>query len=154
MAGPGAAANDPAAKAPAKGVVVWIQGLACGALLTFAFPGVLLLGVLMAPSLVCLLIDRAPGHGLARAVGLACAAAALGPAWHLLLAGDTMATAAASLLDPLVLGLAWGAGASAWALCQVLPVVLKAVSDMRESARARAIEAEMASCRAEWDLEG
>jgi hypothetical protein len=53
-----------------------------------------------------------------------------------------------------VLGLAWGAGATAWALCQILAVLLRVVWDVREAARARAIEAELKASAAEWDLDG
>jgi hypothetical protein len=113
----------------------------------------LLLAVLMAPALICRLTESPARQGCTRAVALACAAAALGPAWRLWLAGDRMVVATASLLDPAVVGLAWGGGAIAWALCEVIPVVLAALGDAREAARARALEAEIRRIEAEWDLE-
>ena len=132
-----------------RGSALWIQGLACGAALTFAAPTVLLLGVLLAPALVCLLVQ--PGdRGLLRAVAVACTASSLSPVWHLWLAGDRLDHALASLSDPFVLLLAWGAGASAWALCQVIPVVLRGSWDMQNAARMRAMETELKSLHEQW----
>jgi hypothetical protein len=134
--------------------LIWLQGLGCGALLTFAAPMALLLGVLMAPSLATLVAEQEGERGTTRAVAFAGGAASLTPAWRLWSSGDSMEAAWASLLDPWVLGLAWGAGATAWALCQILAVLLRVVWDVREAARARAIEAELKASAAEWDLDG
>lgn len=134
--------------------ILWVQGLACGALLTFAAPTMLLIAVLFAPAAICLLAEPGPGRGLARAVALACGAASLAPLWHLWLAGGGMDQAIAALSDPRHVLLAWGAGASAWASCQVLPVILRSAWDLREAARARAMEAELGMYRETWDFEG
>ena len=152
MASEATTASQSGAVAKRRGSFLWVQGLACGLLLTFAAPMVLLLGVLAAPAIACALAGTGPGRGLARAVTLACAGASLHPAWHLWLSGGSWARALSSLADPLAILMAWGAGASAWALCQVLPVILQGVWDMREAARARAIEAELARFREDWTL--
>jgi hypothetical protein len=131
---------------------LWLQGLGCGALLTFAAPMALLLSVLFAPVALCSLAETGPRHSLRRPVALACAGAALHPAWRLWSSGDRMDQALSSLADPATLILAWGAGACAWAACQVTPVVLAGIWEWREAARARAIRAEIASLAAAWDV--
>ena len=135
------------------GSALWIQGLACGACLTFAAPTALLLSVLLAPVLVCILLNSGADRGLLRSVAVACAAASLSPVWHLWLAGDRFDQAIASLSDPFVLLLAWGAGASAWALCQLIPVLLCGSWDMQTAARVRTMEAELKKLNEEWLLD-
>lgn len=141
--------------APAKGAgsKMWMQGLGCGALLTFAAPTALMLGVLLAPAVLCLVVEPGPDRGQPRAVALGCAAASFGPVWHLWLAGDTLAQTFASLADLQTIILAWGAGACAWALCQVLPVVVRSGWDMAAGKKIREIEAELAQCQKDWRLD-
>jgi hypothetical protein len=141
------------APAQAKGSMLWLQGLVCGALLAFAPATALLLVVLLAPALACLATDTEPGRGMTRAVALACVAGALPPVWHLWMAHDTMEMALALLLQPLTLCLAWGAGACSWALCQVLPVLLQSLWNVRETVRARAIKTELKRLKDEWHLD-
>ncbi len=135
-----------------KGSLVWVQGMVCGALLAFATPTALMLGVLLAPALACFAGERTQAGTMTRGVALCCGAASIGPVWHLWHGGNRMGTALELLSDPLCLVLAWGAGACAWALCQVLPVVMRTTWEMRVAARAKAIAAELAACREEWDL--
>ncbi len=142
------------APARSKGSAIWLQGAACGALFAFAPATALLLGVMLAPALACLAADTEPGRGMTRAVAIACMAGALAPTWHLWMAHDQIAVAIALLCDPLSLTLAWGGGACAWALCQVLPAVLQGVWNVRESVRGYAIEAELKRLRDDWHLEG
>ena len=137
-----------------RGSTLWIQGLACGACLTFAAPTALMLSVLLAPALICLLVQSAANRGVVRAVAVACAAASLSPVWHLWLAGDRFEQALASLSDPFVPFLAWGSGASAWALCQVIPVVLRGSWDMQTAARIKTLETELKTLNEEWLLNG
>lgn len=137
----------------AKGSLLWLQGLVCGAILTFAPASAVMLGVLLAPAFLCLAADTEPGRGVTRAVTLACMAGALSPIWHLWMAHDSMEAAVVLLCDPMSLTMAWGAGACAWALCQVVPVLLQAVWNMRETIRAHAIEAELKRLREEWFIE-
>ena len=132
--------------------MLWVQGLASGALLTFAAPTAIVLAIVLAPAIACAIGERTANHAMARAVALCCAAAGLSPLWHLWMLGDHMEAALVILGDPYTVVLAWGAGASAWALCQILPVLIRAAWDIREATRARALEAEIARCREEWDL--
>ena len=133
--------------------MLWVQGLACGALLTFAAPMALLAGVLLAPAIACALAEQTGMRGVTRAMALCCGAAALAPAWHLLMAGDTMGMALAMLSEPLTVVIAWGAGACAWAACQVVPVLVRTGWEAREAARARGIAARLTQVGEEWDLE-
>ncbi len=135
-----------------KSSLMWVQGMVCGALLAFATPTAVMLGVLLAPALACVVGEPAQGRTMARGVALCCGAAAIAPVWHLWHGGNSMGTALELLSSPLCLVLAWGAGACAWALCQVLPVVVRTTWEMRMAARAKAVEVELAACRDEWDL--
>jgi hypothetical protein len=138
---------------PARRTPTWWQGLIAGVLLTFAPGMALLLTALLAPALATLAVDTEEELGMTRSVALACAAASLSPVWHLWSAGNTFGAAFALLADPVTLGLAWGCGASAWALCQVVPAVVENIWKAREALRAHAIEKEMAALREEWHLE-
>jgi hypothetical protein len=142
-------ASRPASR---KNTAIWLQGLACGALLAFASPTALLLAVMLCPAIACHLADTGAEKGTARAVGAACGAFTLSPLWHLWLAMDRMDAAIAILCTPVTLCLAWGAGAIAWALCQVLPVVIRTTWDAREALRAKTLAAELQTLREEWDL--
>ncbi len=132
---------------------MWLQGVACGALLAFAPAMALLLAVLMAPAMATLAADMEKSRGTTRSVAIACAAGALAPAWHLWLTHDEFGVALALLSDPLTLLLAWGSGACAWSLCQVVPALLQSVWSVREAVRAQRIEAEMKQIRDEWHLD-
>ena len=148
------AANMPEAGAPKRGFgsAIWIQGLACGALLTFATPTAVLLATLLAPAIVCLLANPGCERGLLRAVVSSCMAGSLGPLWHLWLGGGHMDDVVAILASPATLCLAWGGGASAWALCQILPVIVHTACEARESTRAKSIQIELDELTNEWSL--
>ena len=135
-----------------RGATVWVQGLACGALLTFATPTALLLGILLAPAILCILASPGAERGVFRAVASSCAAASLAPVWRLWMNGGHMDEVAAILASPSILCAAWGAGAAAWAMCQVLPVIIKTAWDIREANKAKTIEAELAQLNEEWGL--
>jgi hypothetical protein len=134
------------------GSLLWVQGLICGAMLAFATGAALLLGILLAPAGVALLADTQPGRPVARAVALGCSAFALGPVWRLWSAGGTMQAALDALATPSALIGPWLAGACGWALCELLPVLVKVALDARAAARIAALRAEEARFRAEWDL--
>ena len=132
----------------------WVQGAICGALLAFATPTALLIGILLAPALATAAVEQGPLRGTTRAVALCGAAATLSPAWRLWMQGGQMGAALDLLSDPLTIVLAWGAGACAWAACQVLPAIVAGVWNVREASRAKAIETELIRCREDWDFVG
>jgi hypothetical protein len=143
----------PRKRTRAKGGSHWFSGMACGALLAFATGVAVLLGVLLAPCAAAAVLESTPGRPVTRAMLLCGAAFVLAPVWHLVLAGDTMPATLDLLADPLVLGPAWLAGLTGWALCELLPVALRITSDLRATARISALAAEEAALRAEWDLD-
>jgi hypothetical protein len=141
-----------AAGTPGGGSWLWLQGLVCGAVLAFATPVALVICVLMAPGLAAAIFDPAPQRAMTRAVALACLAFTMGPVWHLILAGRVMTQAVDLVLDPEVVLPAWLAGACGWALCELLPVLLRSAADMRAAVRIAVLEKEAAALREEWDM--
>jgi hypothetical protein len=135
------------------GSLMWLQGLVCGAVLTFATPIAVLVGVLLAPTVPAAIMDPGPNRAMTRAVFLSGLAFTLGPLWKLIMDGRGMAAAVDLVSDPAVLGAAWLAGACGWALCEVLPVVLRSFAELRAVARMTALQAEAAKLREEWDLD-
>jgi hypothetical protein len=140
-----------AAAGKSGGSLMWLQGLVCGAVLAFATPVAVLTSVLLAPALMASVMDVQPGRPVAGA--LAGAAFTVGPLWHLILNGRTMPVALDLLADPAVIGPAWLAGACGWALCELLPVLLRGVADMQAAARTATLKAEEKALREAWDLE-
>jgi hypothetical protein len=132
------------------GSMLWLQGMACGAVLTFATPAALLGGTLMAPALIALLADREPGRPVTRAVLLFGGSVSIEPLWRLCLSGDSMATALEIMSDPAMLAFAWIAAAFGWAMCEVLPVLLENGSRLAEAARVAAWKAELKRIEEEW----
>ncbi len=137
---------------PKGGSFSWLQGLVCGAVLAFATPVALLVGVLLAPCAVAAVLDSRPGRPVARTVALAGASLTVGPLWHLITADRSMAAAVDLLADPAITGAAWLAGAFGWAMCEILPVLLRVASDIRAASRLAALQAEETALRETWDL--
>jgi hypothetical protein len=140
------------AAAARAGRLIWLQGLACGALVTFASPLAILAGGLMAPAILAAVLEARPGRPVTRVVGLACAAVAASPVWHLWLAGTGTEGALALLADPATLGGAWGAGALGWALTELIPLVLRLSMEAADRARKAAMENERTALLEEWEL--
>jgi hypothetical protein len=148
------AGEHPAAAGAARGGShLWLQGLVCGAVLAFATPVAVLVGVMLMPALAASLLDARPGRPVARAVGLAGAAFTVAPLWHLIQGGGGVPAALDVLADPAVLAPAWLAGACGWALCELLPVLLRGVASLNAHARLAALDAEEKALREAWDLE-
>ncbi len=143
-----------AGRAPARPArsMVWLQGLACGALATLATPLAVLLGVLLLPGLCVLLLDRAPGRPVARTMLLCGAAASVSPAWQLWDHGLTMANSLDQLSDFLTLGLAWAATAAGWLLAEVTPVFVHLVLEGTSRRREAELRAARARFEAEWGI--
>ena len=134
------------------GSFLWLQGLVCGAVLAFATPVALLVCVLMAPGAAASVFDTAPQRAMTRAVCLGCLAFTLGPVWRLILDGSGMTKAVDLALDPAIIGPAWLAGACGWALCELLPVVLRSLADARAASRIAALQNEEAELKEQWDI--
>ena len=126
--------------------LVWLQGLGCGAVVTLAPGFAALLGALLAPGLLALMLDREPGHPMARCVLLMGMATCVPPIEALWSSGQTLAAAMNLLGDFQVLGTAWIAAAAGWLLAEAAPLgsrlVLEALARSR-AARLRARRQEL-----------
>ncbi len=130
----------------------WLQGLLCGVAATLVPGPALLVGLLLAPGLLALMLDQAPGKPMARAVLLAGLAATIGPLASLWHAGGSVGAALTTLGNPAVLGLAWLAAAAGWLASELAPLFLKIAMDGASTARAAHLKAERARLLEAWDL--
>jgi len=133
--------------------LVWLQGLACGALVTLATPTAVLLGILLAPALLAVLLDHEPGRPKARSIGLCNMVAAVEPLHVLWTTGHSMATASALLGNLGIIGKAWSAAAAGWLLAEVLPIGIRAILDTVSVARTTKLRTERARLVEAWGLE-
>lgn len=115
--------------------LIWLQGLGCGAVVTLAPGFAALLGLLLAPGLVALPLDRQPGRPVARCLLLTGLAACVQPVQVLWSNGQTLSAALALLSDFQVLGTAWSAAAAGWLMAELAPLgsrlVLEALARSR-----------------------
>ncbi|MDA8049439.1 MAG: hypothetical protein M0002_05465 [Rhodospirillales bacterium] len=130
----------------------WLQGLLCGVAATLVPGPALLIGMLLAPGLVALLLDQAPGKPMPRAVLLCGLAAAIAPLASLWNSGGGIGAAFSMLGNPAVLGEAWLAGAGGWLLNELAPLLLRVAMDAAAAARAARLNAERARLVEAWDL--
>jgi hypothetical protein len=138
--------------APPERSYTWLQGLLCGVAATLVPGPALLIGLLLAPGLMCLLLDQAVGKPMARAVllcGLAAAIPPLGALWH---QGAGVGAAFALVGNPAILGAAWLAGASGWLLNELAPLLLRVAMETAATARVARLKAERTRCTDAWDL--
>ncbi|MGC8475810.1 MAG: hypothetical protein ACP5NP_05600 [Acetobacteraceae bacterium] len=146
-------APAPRAEAPPRSLA-WLQGLACGALVAMA-PGFAVLGgVLGAPAWVALALDRAPGRPVLRSVALCNAAACVAPVRAFWAGGHGMDAAWAVVGGPIILALAWSAGAAGWALAELCPLAVRLVLEAVTTAQSLRLRARRAAVAKEWALEG
>jgi hypothetical protein len=134
------------------GSLLWLQGLACGALAALAPGMAFLIGMLLAPGLLALFLDRQPGKPVARAVILFALAACVSPlraAWN---SGLGLETGWELLSDPRVIGTVWSAAGAGWLLTQLGPVLISAGMEATTMARAAGLRAERDKLAEEWGL--
>ena len=124
----------------------------CGAMVTLATPTALLLGVLLAPALLGIALDREPGKPRARSIALCGMAAAVEPLRTLWTAGHGMATASA-LLNLQVVATAWSAAAGGWLLAEATPIAVRAALEALSAVRAGRLRAERTGLVEAWGLE-
>ncbi len=111
------------------------------------------LAVLLLPGLLALILDRSPGCGVAQAILLFQAAACVRPvadAWYRCAGVDSCMGFLTG--TPMVMRV-WLAGAAAWVIAQILPLVLKVLDDRRLAQRRAALAARREELVAEWGLE-
>lgn len=134
--------------------LAWAQGLACGALVALA-PGLaVLLGVLLAPSMLALALERTAGRPVLRGVALCNATACVGPVRAFWAGGHGLGAATAVLAMPRPLAIAWGTGAAGWLLAELCPLGLRLILDAQAAARSARLRARRAELAAGWEMEG
>jgi hypothetical protein len=136
----------------AAGLGILLLGLASGGLLALSPDIAMPLAVLMLPGLIALVLDRSPGCGLAQAVLLFQATAcvhSVAEAWYGCAGVDSCMGFLAS--TPLVMR-TWLAGAAAFMIAQILPLVLKALDDRRLQKRRAVLIARRETLLSEWGL--
>jgi len=144
--------KKPGAAAARRGSGRWLQGLACGALLTLATPTALMAGVLLLPAVVVYLADDGEGRATLRAVLLFGLAGSLRPMLALWTGGHTVAIALSLLSDMAVPALAWSAQGAGWLLAQAIPVAIRVALDAQASVEIARIRAERAKLAQAWGL--
>jgi apolipoprotein N-acyltransferase len=144
---------DPVAKPPRQRSMIWLQGLACGAVATLAPPTALLMGVLLGPALLALLVDRQPGRPKARSVALFGMAASVEALRSLWVGGHTISAAVALMGDLQVVATAWVAAAGGWLLAEAAPIAVRATLDLLSSSRAARLRGLRAHLASEWGLD-
>ena len=105
--------------------LLWLQGLLCGVLAALATPTALLLAVLLAPGLLSVALDRAPGRPVARTLLLFGLSTTVLPLLTLWKAGHTMDVAMGLAFEPATLAASWAAAAAGWLLLQFFPLVVR-----------------------------
>ena len=140
------------AKAGASASRVWLQGLACGALLMLSTPTALLGALLFAPSAVAALLDGSTGRMATRPMLLWGAAASIRPMVVLWTGVHSNAQALALAGDVQVLGLAWAAQAGGWLVAEILPLFIAIGLNTAAAAQTLRLRHERRRYAAEWDL--
>ncbi len=144
-------AKAKAARQGGGGSLVWLQGLACGAMAALAPASAGQLAALLAPAIAALFLDRNSGKPIARAMLLFGLAASVEPVRLAWVAGR--GGGFERLMDPDALLPAWLAAAAGWLLAQAVPVVVGVVIDAGKRTRASALQEARATLVAAWGLE-
>jgi hypothetical protein len=133
--------------------VVWLSGLACGALAAIA-PGVAVVAAgLLIPGLVALRMDQQPGRPVARTVLTCGLAGCVQPVMSLWNMGQSFNAAIAIVTDPTAIGIAWSLAAGGWLLTELAPLLVRAVLEaaaLTRSAKLRAMRVRIAEA---WGLD-
>lgn len=134
--------------------LVWLQGLACGAVVALT-PGIaVLLAVLLAPGLVVLLLDHEPGRPTARCVLLIGLATCVHPLRVLWPQTQNVTAALDMVSDLQTLGTAWSAAAAGWLLAELAPLGAKLVLETLARARAAKLRARREKLVETWGDDG
>jgi hypothetical protein len=143
-----------ASKRPARGLgtAVWLQGLACGAVVALATPVAVLGGILLAPSIGAVLLERGTSRPTARVTLLCGLTAAASPLVALWQSGLGVGGAIATASDPRVLLSCWAAQGGGWLLTQVVPVLVRFALDAHAATVAGRLKAERARYEEEWGI--
>lgn len=129
----------------------WIHGLLCGAFLAW-LPGYsLLVGVILAPSLLVYLLDSSRGEETSR-VMLPYAFAVLVHPFHLLWMEDGSLNAAISILmNPFTSIYGWGAAATGWFMLELSLVGGRLMRQLKIKRLQGKLARELKDLQDEWD---
>jgi len=134
------------------GSLLWLAGLACGALVTLATPTAVVAGILLAPGLLAVMLDQSPGKPTARSVMLFGLAATVQPLALLWRTGHHLGTALDLAGDTTVLATAWAAQGGAWLLCELTPLIITLTMEAVSRGRAARLRAARAAYEEQWGL--
>ncbi len=153
VAAPGgnAAAVPAAARRPS---LLWLQGLACGALIALTPSLALLAASLLAPAGVAALLDRQQGRPAARAVLLCGLSTCIGPVRELWSSGEGMAETMRLLLGGHTVAMAWGAAAGGWVLSELAPLLTRLALDATARSRLTRLRARRERLLEQWTPAG
>ncbi|HXT82367.1 MAG TPA: hypothetical protein VN702_22585 [Acetobacteraceae bacterium] len=135
-----------------RGSLLWLQGLACGAMVALAPMAAAAVAVLLTPSVLAVFLDRQPGRPVARAIFLCQAAACVAPVRAIWSGDHTAGVVSAVMSHPYEIGSAWCAAAGGWLLTQLLPIAVSAVMEAAAITRAAGLRRRRERIEAEWDL--
>lgn len=145
-----AGTEKPGSGAPGK--AIWLQGLACGAAVALATPCTVLAGLLLAPGLGVLLLERETGRPTARATLLCGAAMAIGPVASLWRIDAGVGGALTLAADVGVLGGCWAAQGAGWLVAQLAPVLIRLALEAHATTNVLRLKLERARYEAEWGI--
>lgn len=140
------------AVAKTNGGISAVQGLTLGAAMVAAPSLIVLILVLLAPGLLCLFADRAPGRPVARASLLAGLAFSVVPAWHLWVSGLGFDHALALLGNLSTLAPAWCAGAAGWLASELAPPGVHALIEAQTQRRKQTLIERRKQLIEDWNL--
>ena len=121
-------------------------------MLTLATPTALVAGVLLAPTVLALALDRTPGKPTARPLLLLGLAASVRPLATLWTTGHRMDVAMDVLGNSAILATAWVAQAIAWLAAELAPLFVVLAMEAAAAARAARLRAARRHYEEQWDV--
>lgn len=131
--------------------LLWLGGIACGALIVLSPASALLMVSLVAPVLlVALLPEDGPGGRVMRAALLFGLAASIHPLSLLWQTDGTLAAAMRLVRQPLILLTSWMAIGAGWLVGELATTILKLMADLAAATRRRVMATALAELEEEW----
>jgi hypothetical protein len=129
---------------------LWLQGLACGAALSFATGPAVLVGALLMPGIASYFFERTPGKPLSESMlllGLATTFVPFRTLWEHGLSLDACLTL---LAEPSHLGLSWLAAACGWMMGEAAQLAGRQLGEIAMRRRMTTLRRELAELIDEW----
>ena len=131
---------------------MWLQGLLCGAVVALATPCAVLVGLLLAPGIAALILEREPGKPAARVTLLCGAAVATAPVVALWQDGQGVGGALTVASDGMLLGGCWAAQGAGWLMAMLAPVFVRLGLEAHARANMARLRAERTRYEGEWGI--